>query len=137
MSLSLDEEDDDIGAPSSPVHERSNKEEEGEAHSTEEVAANDVAGPQLSKATVKTAMKGAKRVDEIALNMILNQTILDHYHNVREPGKGQGNLLIFLPQERLGGGTWTTKAKKKIREKYYVAREQHVRIKAPTLKVGI
>ena len=58
LSLSLDEEDDDIGAPSSPVHERSNEEEEGEAHSTEEVAANDVAGPQLSKETVKTAMKG-------------------------------------------------------------------------------
>ena len=101
MSLSSDEEDEDVGAPSSPVHERSNKEEEGEVHSTEQVAAKDIVGPRLSKETVKTAMKGAKRVDEIAPNMILNQTILDHYHNVREPGQGQGKLLTFLPQELL------------------------------------
>ena len=43
----------------------------------------DVAGPQLSKETVKEAMRGAKSVDEIAPNMILNNTILDHYHNIR------------------------------------------------------
>ena len=47
-------------------------EEDGEVHSTEEVAAKDVAGPQLSKEVVKTA------------NMVLNQAILDHYHNVSQ-----------------------------------------------------
>ena len=43
----------------------------------------DVAGPQLSKEIVKEAMKGAKIVDKISPNIILNKTILDHYHNVR------------------------------------------------------
>ena len=49
-------------------------------------------------------MKGAKRVNEVAPSMILNKTILDHYHN-----------------ELLGGGAWTTKAKKKMREKYFIS----------------
>ena len=64
----------------------------------------DVAGPQLSKEGVKEAMKEAKRVDKVAPNMILNKTILDHYHN-----------------ELLGGGAWTTNAKKKMREKYFIS----------------
>ena len=84
MSLSSDEEDDDVGAPSSLVHNLSDEEEDGEVNSTEEVAAEDLAGPQLSKETVKTAMKGTKRVDEITPNMILNQAILYHYHNVSQ-----------------------------------------------------
>ena len=41
-------------------------------------------------------MKGAKRVDKIAPNMVLNQTILDHYHN-----------------KLLGDGIWTAKARKR------------------------
>ena len=45
--------------------------------------------------------------------------------------------MTFLPQELLGGGTWTSKAKKKMREKYYVTREQHVRMEPPSLKVGV
>ena len=82
-------------------------------------------------------MKGATRVNEIAPNMILNQTILDHYHNVRVEGHCQELLMIFLPQELRGGGIWMAKAKKKMREKYFVAREQHVRMETPTLKVGV
>ena len=42
-----------------------------------------MAGPQLTKETVKEAMMGANRVDESAPNMILNQTIMVHYQNVR------------------------------------------------------
>ena len=57
MSFSSEEEDKDVGAPSSLVHNNSDEEEDGEVHSTEEVAAKDIAGPQLSKETVKTAMK--------------------------------------------------------------------------------
>ena len=87
------------------------------------MAAKDVAGPQLSKEVVKTA------------NMVLNQAILDHYHTVSQ-ARARGNLLIFLPQELLGGGTWISKAKKKMKEKYYVTREQHVRMEPPCLKVG-
>ena len=49
-----------------PVHAHSDEEEDGEVHSAEEVAAKDIAGPQLSKETVKKTMKGAKGVDEIA-----------------------------------------------------------------------
>ena len=48
------------------------------------MAAKDVVGSQLSNETVKTAMKGTKRVDEITPNMILNQAILYHYHNVSQ-----------------------------------------------------
>ena len=48
--------------------------------------------------------------------MILNQTILDHYHNIRMQGQGHNLLLIFLPQELLGGGIWTAKTKKKMPE---------------------
>ena len=50
--------------------------------------------------------------------MVLNQTILDHYHN-------------YL----LRGSIWTAKDRKKMREKYCVAMEQHVSMEPPTLKV--
>ena len=84
ISLSSDEEEDEVGALERlPVHAHSDKEERGDADFTEELAAKDVAGPQLSKGTVKEAMKGAKRVDKIAPNTNLNQTIMDHYHNIR------------------------------------------------------
>ena len=34
----------------------------------------------------------------------------------------------------LGGGAWTAKSKKKFRKKYFVGREQYVRMEAPSLK---
>ena len=136
MSSSSNEED--VGTSEcSPVNDRSDGDEGGETDSTEEVAAKDVAGPQLSKETVMEAMKGAKRVNKVAPNLILNQTILDHYHNVRMDDQDQGPPLIIIHQELLGGGDWTAKANKKIREKYFISREQHIRMEAPTLKVGI
>ena len=49
----------------------------------EEVSAKDIAGPQPTKEATKKVRKRTKRVDKITSNMILNQTILDHYHNVR------------------------------------------------------
>ena len=102
MSLSSNEEVENVSAPSSPVHDHSN-DKEGEADPADEVAAKDVARPQLSKETVKMAMKGAKRVDEIAPNMVLNQTILDHYHNARVDDRDQGPLLgtISPPRRQL------------------------------------
>ena len=81
------------------------------------MAAKDVARPQLSKETVKEAMRGAKRVNKIAPNKILDQTILDCYHNVRMDNQDQGSLLIILHQELLRGGTWTAKAMNKMIEK--------------------
>ena len=48
-------------------------------------------------------------------SMILNQTILDHYHN-----------------ELLEGGPWTTKTKKKMTKKYFIYREQHIKMEPPT-----
>ena len=91
----------------------------------------DVSGPQLSKEGVKNAMKEAKKVDEVAPNMILNEAILSHYHKVKYD---YGQSLLTLPrQELLGGGDGTTKAKKKMREKYFISREQHVKMEAPTL----
>ena len=90
MSSRSDEEDDATGDT-----DRSDRDKEDEPDSAEELIAKvgtkcktlihdnvsrqDVAGPQLSKEGVKEAMKGAKRVDEIARN----KTILDHYHNVK------------------------------------------------------
>lgn len=41
-------------------------------------------------------MKGNKRIDQITQNMILNQTILDHYHNVMLDDQDQGSPLIIL-----------------------------------------
>ena len=96
-----------------------------------------MARPQLSKEAIKEAMKGAKRVDKITPNMILNQTILDHYHNVRPDDQDQESPLIVLHQELLGGGAWTRKAKRKMREKYFIAREQYARMEPPTLKAGL
>ena len=100
MSSSLAEEDDDVGDTNN-----SDREMEDKADSAEELMAKvstrckilirvnvliqDVSGPQLSKEGVKNAMKGAKRVDEIAPNMILNETILGHYHEVRTNDYGQ------------------------------------------------
>ena len=45
---------------------------------------------------------------------------MDHYHN-----------------ELIGGGAWTTKAKKNMREKYFISQEQHTKMEDPTLKVKI
>ena len=100
MSSSLAEEDDDAGDTNN-----SDREMEDKADSAEEqmakvstrckilirvnVLIQDVSGPQLSKEGVKNAMKGAKRVDEIAPNMILNEAILGHYHEVRTNDYGQ------------------------------------------------
>ena len=66
-----------------PAHYRSDENGGGEEDPAEEVSTKDVAGPQLTKEAIKEAMKGNKRVDEITPNIVLNQTILDHYHNVR------------------------------------------------------
>ena len=38
--------------------------------------------PQLSKETVKSAMEGRKRLDEVTPNIVLNEEIMDHYHQV-------------------------------------------------------
>ena len=35
----------------------------------------------------------------------------------------------------MGGGTWTIKARKKMKEKYSVSRDQYTKMEAPTLKV--
>ena len=97
MSSSSDEEEDEVGASEySPINDHLDEEERGKADSTEELAAKDVAGPQLYKETVKEAMRGAERVVEVAPNMILNQTILDHYHNGRRDNQDQGFPLIIL-----------------------------------------
>ena len=64
-----------------------------------------MAGLHLSKETAKKAMRGAKRVDEIAPNMILNQMILNHYHSARMDDHDRGSPLITLLQETFGGGT--------------------------------
>ena len=45
----------------------------------------------------------------------------------------QGSLLITPHKELLGGGTWTTKAKK-MTEKYLISREQNVKMEAPILR---
>ena len=101
-----DEEGDDAVAPSSPSHYRSDKNEGGEEEEpAEEVSAKDVAGPQHTKKAITEAMKGNKRVDEITPNMVLNQTILDHYHNVRLFNQDQGSQLIIFQQVLLGGGS--------------------------------
>ena len=109
MSLSSDEEEDNVGVTEcSPLTDRSDGDKEDEADSTEELIAKvgtecktlihdniptqDVAGPQLSKET----MKGAKRVDEISPNMILNKTILDHYHNVKIDDLNRGLYCYFF-----------------------------------------
>ena len=97
MSVSSDEDDDDIGAPSYPVHNLSKDEEDKEVHSTEEVAVKDVAGPQLSMEVVKTAMKGTKRHNKIAPNMIINQAILDHYRTVSQ-ARARGTYGSFFPR---------------------------------------
>ena len=34
----------------------------------------------------------------------------------------------------LGGGAWTSKNQKSMREKYYLSREQYSKMEAPTLK---
>ena len=102
-----DREGEDAIAPSSPAHYRSDENEGHKEDPAEKVSAKDVAGPQLTKEAIKEAMKGNKRVDEITTNMVLNQTILDHYHNVRLVDQDQGSHLIILHQVLLGGGAWT------------------------------
>ena len=75
MSLRLDEAEDNSGDHS----DHSNRDRGDEVNFAEELTAKDVAGPQLSKKRVMEAKRGAKRVDKISSNMILNITILVHY----------------------------------------------------------
>ena len=97
MSSSSGQENDDAGNT-----DRSDRDREDEANSAEELIAKvgtrcktlmrdnvpiqDVAGPQFSKEGVKEAMKGAKKVNKIAPNMILNNAILGQYHKVKANG---------------------------------------------------
>ena len=46
-------------------------------------------------------MMGAKRVDEVAPNMILNEAIVSHYHKVKYD---YGQSLLTLPRHELLGG---------------------------------
>ena len=103
-----DEEGDDAVSPSSPGQYHSDKNGGGEEEEpAEEVPARDVAGPQLTKEAITEAMKGKNRVDEITLNMVLNQTILEHYHNVRPVDQDQESQLTIFHQVLLGGGSRT------------------------------
>ena len=40
----------------------------------------------------------------------------------------------FYFQTLLGGGTWTVKVCKNMREKYFLSRDQYVKMEAPTLR---
>ena len=40
----------------------------------------------------------------------------------------------FYFQTLLGGGTWTVKVRKKMREKYFLSRDQYIKMEAPTLR---
>ena len=46
------------------------------------------------------------------------------------------NTTLAL-QVLLGGGMWSAKSKKKFKKKYFISREQFVRMEAPSLKVRI
>ena len=50
----------------------------------------------------------------------------------KDDNQDQGSPLIILHQELLGGGTWTTKAKKNMRERYFISREQHIKMEVKT-----
>ena len=43
-------------------------------------------------------------------------------------------MFTISSQELLGGGVWTAKIKKKMREKYFISRSQFVKMEAPSLK---
>ena len=60
-------------------------------------------------------MKKAKRVNKVAPNMILNEVIVGHYH-----------------KDLFGRGTWTAKARRKMKERYFVSRVQYTKMEAPT-----
>ena len=137
MSSDEDEEGDDVVSPSSPGQCHTDENgvgQEEEEEPAEEVPAKDMAGPQLNKEAVAEAMKNNRRVEEITPNMVLNQAILEHCHNVRPVDQDQGSQLIIFHHVLLGHGTWTKKTKKKMREKYFIAREQYIKMEPPTLK---
>ena len=58
------------------------------------------------------------------------------YPTTMEPaGDHLDDLNQPLPlQVLLGGGAWTAKSKKKFKKKYFVSREQYVKMEAPSLK---
>ena len=62
-------------------------------------------------------MKETKRIDEKEPNMALNPALITTFH------KGL-----------LGGGAWDSKARKAMREKYYLPRSQFRKMDAPTLR---
>ena len=132
-----DEEGDDVVSPSSPgqYHSDENGVGQEEEEPAEEVPAKDMAGPQFTKEAVAEAMKNSRRVDKITPNMVLNQAILEHCHNVRPVYQDQGSQLIIFHHVLLGHGTWTKKTKKKMREKYFIAREQYIKMEPLTLNV--
>ena len=54
-------------------------------------------GPQLSKESVKSAMKGAKRVIEMGPNMIFNEELVNHYHKVETATDSKSELNFRGP----------------------------------------
>ena len=138
MSSDEDEEGDDVVSPSSPGQCHTDENgvgQEEEEEPAEEVPAKDMAGPQLNKEAVAEAMKNNRRVEEITPNMVLNQAILEHCHNVRPVDQDQGSQLIIFHHVLLGHGTWTKKTKKKMSKKYFIAREQYIKMEPLTLNV--
>ena len=95
----------------------SEDEEEGEVPSTEEVSRKDDHGPAVSKEQLKALLKVAKRVDDLEPTLTLNPAIIDIYKT-----------------ELLGGGRWGVKARRTMREKYYLTRDQYAAMEPPSLK---
>ena len=92
-------------------------EDQESGESGEEDETEDAHGLQLSKEEVLEAMKDAKRIDDKEPNMILNPALITSFH------KGL-----------LGGGAWGTKARKAMKEKYFLSKGQFRKMDAPTLR---
>ena len=85
--------------------------------SGEEDETEDAHGLQLSKEEMLGAMEDAKRIDNKEPNMTLNPA-----------------LVASLHMGLLGGGAWSTKARKAVKEKYFLSEGQFRKTGAPTLR---
>ena len=71
----------------------------------------------MSKGELEEMLREQKRIDDVEPNFFLNPPLISTYH-----------------QTLLGGGSWGPKAKKAMREKYFLSPAQYRQLDAPTLR---
>ena len=102
----------------------------------------DTHGDQLTKEELREEMQSAKRLYDVDPNLELKPELITKFHKVRIHSKTSqswnwifnSEFKSFYFQTIMGGRVWTVKVHKKMRENYFLSRDQYFKMEAPTLR---